>query len=62
MTPQDIQKHYKTAYRFYKETGMSQNSLANWFKWGYVPLNSQVKIERITEGVLKADFNHGRRA
>ncbi len=61
MTPKDIKKYYKTGYKFSKETGMSQSSLVNWVKWGYVPLVSQAKIEQLTEGKLKSDWEHAQK-
>lgn len=60
MTPKDVKKYYKSGYRFHKSTGMSQSSLENWFKWGYVPLLSQLKIEQLTQGDLKAEWGVNR--
>jgi hypothetical protein len=56
--PDEILKHYKTRYRFAKETGMAAASLFNWLKWGYVPKETQYKIERITKGLFKTEW-HG---
>ncbi len=53
MTPQDVWDYYKSSYRFAKETGMSNSSLINWTKWGFVPEDSQYKLERLTHGELK---------
>lgn len=57
MTPKEVKKHYKTQYNFRTETGMSAASLGNWLKWGYVPLLSQVKLEQLTDGKLKAEWS-----
>lgn len=54
MTPKDIKKYYKSRYNFNKLTQMSENSLANWLNWGYVPYVSQKKIEKLTNGELTA--------
>jgi hypothetical protein len=62
MIPNDVLEKYGSYYNFRKETGMSASSLFNWITWGYVPENSQYKLERLTNGELKAkwppdDFN-----
>ena len=54
MTPEDVKKHYKSAYNFHKITKMSPNTLLNWVRWGFVPLKAQLKLEGITRGKLKA--------
>lgn len=56
MTPKKVLRHYGTAYRFGKETGMSPTTLRNWLKWGFVPEDSQYKLERLTEGELKTQW------
>jgi hypothetical protein len=56
MTPQDVLAYYVNSYRFRKETKMSQSSLLNWLKWGYVPEASQYKLERLTKGKLKTQW------
>jgi hypothetical protein len=60
MTPKEIKKFYGSLYRFNKDTGMSPSSLGNWLKWGYVPFESQGKIEQLTKGLLKAEWKHGK--
>ncbi len=57
MTPNDVLKKYRSQYNFQKETGMSHRSLGNWLKLGYVPENSQYKLERITKGELKTQWS-----
>lgn len=57
MNPRELIDHYRTKYRFHKETGMAANSLGNWLEWGYVPELAQYKIERITKGRFTADFS-----
>jgi len=58
MKPKEVKKYYKTLYNFREQTGMSASSLANWLKWGFVPEGSQLKIERLTKGKLKADWDY----
>lgn len=52
MTPTDVKNYFKSLYRFRKETGMSASTLANWLKWGYVPINAQYRLEQMTGGKL----------
>lgn len=56
MTPDDVKKYYKSSYNFGKVTGMSNVSLLNWLKAGFVPENSQYKLERLTKGALKTQW------
>jgi hypothetical protein len=56
MTPYEVKEYYKSQYMFKKITGMSSGTLGNWLKWGYVPLLSQLKIEKLTNGALKSDW------
>lgn len=57
MTPEEVKKYYKTSYMFNKKTGMSHSSLNNWLKWGFVPTDSQIKIQELTGGVLKVSHD-----
>lgn len=58
MTPEDVKKYYKSTYNFRKITGMSNSSLINWLKWGFVPEHSQYKLERLTKGALKTEWTN----
>lgn len=58
MTFEEIRDHYYTGYNFHKETGMSAVSFRNWKQWGYIPIMSQVKIQRITKGKFKVSYDH----
>jgi hypothetical protein len=60
MSPEDVKKHFGSTYKFRKDTKMSHMSLLNWLKWGYVPLESQRKLELLTNGLLKAEWNDSR--
>jgi len=57
MSPEDIKKIYPTSHVFEKKTGMSHNSYQNWFKWGFVPLQSQCKLQALTNGALVAELH-----
>lgn len=54
MTPKCVRKFFKSSYIFSRETGMSSSSFMNWEKTGYIPYLSQKKIEKVTQGKLKA--------
>ena len=54
MKPEDVRNLYKTCYRFRAHTKMSANSFTNWNKWGFIPFKSQKKLEKLTNGALKA--------
>lgn len=54
MTIDEIYKLYKTSYAFEIATGLSHTNLVNWRKAGYIPLASQRKLEKLTEGKLVA--------
>lgn len=56
MTPEEVKKFYGSLYRFNKTTGMACNSLSNWIRWGYVPLEAQNKLQNLTDGQLKAEW------
>lgn len=57
MTPQNVYDHYGSTHKFNKETGISKSLLSYWIKRGYVPLQAQVKLYKLTKGVLKIDLN-----
>ena len=56
MTTDDIIEYFKNSYRFKEKTGMSCSTYLNWMKKGFVPLKSQIQLELITKGELKADW------
>ena len=57
MTFKELQAHYKTGYQFSKDTGMSATCYSMWKKEDCIPGLSQLRIERITNGKLKADWD-----
>jgi len=58
MTIEELEKYYGNSYQFEKRTGMSSGNFPGWKKLGYIPIFSQMKIERLTNGVLKASLDH----
>ena len=59
MTLDEIKLYFGSGYRFNKITKMSPTSWSNWFKQGYIPLRSQLIIEKATCGELKAKLEDG---
>ncbi|MGL6123266.1 MAG: hypothetical protein ACRC1W_09670 [Shewanella sp.] len=56
MTVDEIKRYFGSGYVFEQQTKMSHVNLLNWKRRGYVPLESQKKIERLTSGALKVKF------
>lgn len=54
MTIDDVLAFYGSGYRFNKETKISCQSFYKWKTKGYIPIVSQMKIERLTDGALMA--------
>lgn len=47
-----------SGYKISKKFGLSTSTPVHWKRWGFVPINAQIDIERITGGKLKADLKH----
>ena len=58
MTFQQVKKYFKSGYFLHKHTGMSKVNFINWGRRGYIPIQSQLKLERLTNGKLKANIKH----
>lgn len=58
MTIDDVKAYYGTSYRFQKITGMQASNFCHWEKMGYLPIITQIKIEKMTGGALKASLEH----
>ena len=56
MTFKELQKHFLTGYNFYKKTGITAASYSNWKRSGVIPTFSQLRIEKATNGALKAEW------
>ncbi len=41
-----------------RKFGFSENSPRNWKRRGYIPIVSQLRIEYLSNGALKADLSH----
>lgn len=58
MTIDEVEKYYGSAWKMERKHKMSHKNITNWKRIGYVPILTQIKIERLTGGVLKADLAH----
>lgn len=56
MTVSDVIAYYKTPTNFSKQCNISRGALYEWKQKAYIPYKSQLKLERLTEGLLKADI------
>ncbi len=61
MTIEELKEFFINAHRFERKTGMASNSFRNWMKWGFIPIESQCRIERFTASQLKANYEHARK-
>lgn len=57
MLLQDVIDYFESSYRFSKETKSSPSTLTYWQRVGYVPLDAQLKLEKITNGKLSASLD-----
>ena len=57
MTLEDIRKYFGSSYNFNKITGMKHTNYINWKKWGFIPIKTQFKLEKFTNGELKANID-----
>lgn len=58
MTINEVLSFYKTAINFSKLTGFGRTTWYDWKRLGYIPIQAQHRIELMTQGALKASFNH----
>lgn len=61
MTYEEVEKYYGSGYRIAKDGGFSAGAPYNWKRQGFIPIETQMIIEKRTEGRLKADLLHCRR-
>ena len=58
MTYDEVVQHYGTAYKVSKDGGFSRGAPYNWKKQGFIPIETQMLIEKRTDGKLKASLLH----
>ena len=61
MLLQELFVHYgRNWVKVARAINCGSTSLQNWRKWGYIPIESQIRIESYTNGQFKADLNHAK--
>lgn len=58
MTIDEVEKYYGSAWKMERKHKLSHKNISNWKRLGYVPILTQIKIEKLTGGVLKANLEH----
>ncbi len=57
MTYDELMKHFGSGYRAAIECHFSGAAPYNWKRQGYIPIQAQIKIEKVTKGALKANLD-----
>ena len=57
----DLIKYFGSGYKVSLDCNISAGAPYNWKKQGYIPIKTQMLIEKLTKGELKADLAHCRR-
>ena len=55
MNLDDVIEHFGNSYQFSLKTKMSASNYWNWKAIGYIPFISQLRLEHLTKGALKAN-------
>jgi hypothetical protein len=57
MTVKELINYFGSLYRVSLSCNLSMGAPYAWKKRGYIPINAQIKIEKLTGGALKASLN-----
>jgi hypothetical protein len=55
MTLEEVMRYYKSYYELAKELNITPQAIQYWRKKKHVPWVHQLNLERLSDGVLKAD-------
>ena len=58
MTIEEVYNFFGSARGMERKIGISHASMKNWRDRGYIPIETQVRIQLLTEEALKADLSH----
>lgn len=58
MTLDEVKQYFGSTYNFNKKTGMHHGCIKNWNNQGYIPIKTQLRLEKLTNGELKASLEH----
>ena len=53
----DVMERYINATDFSRATGIPRRAWYRWIDYGYVPIKAQFKLQKITDGELKASID-----
>jgi hypothetical protein len=59
MTIDEVKNYFGTWYRYEALTGSTHSNHLYWKRIGYIPILTQNKLEKLTEGALKARYHDG---
>lgn len=54
----ELKEYFGSCYQFKKKTNFHHSCYLNWEKKGYIPIKTQIKLEHLTGGELKANLDH----
>ena len=57
MTLDEVVKYFGTYMNCAEKIGASRQSCTYWIKKGYIPIEAQLKIQKATNGYLKAKIS-----
>ena len=55
MKPIEVKEYFVTWANAMRRMGLSANAYGRWVRKGYIPIDTQRKIEQTTNGRLKSD-------
>jgi hypothetical protein len=57
MTLDEVKEYFGSSYQFHKKTGMNHRNYYNWRIAGYIPIKTQMKLEKLSNQGLKAELH-----
>lgn len=58
MTIDEVYKYFGSGYQMKLKIGLTHANILRWRKRGYIPIETQLRIENLTNGDLKASLSH----
>lgn len=58
MTIEEVFMYFGSGYRMKKSIGIHHSTMTNWRERGHIPIETQMRIEKLTGGKLKASLEH----
>lgn len=57
MKIEDVLRFFGSGWKMTQKIGMATQNIKNWKKRGFIPISTQVKIEKLTQGKLRASLD-----